>query len=319
MITKNDKFMNNNTNIWNIPYIDQPIEFWKELNNDFGDYINEVYFPLQKSNISTGRPEQPNTFLDNFIQQSPFKLSVLINPIILTKPVEVIASKIIEQLKELRENCNLHSVTVANPQLGEIIKNKIPDIRLNASVLMDIYSPFQFEMISDIFDVIVPSSRIVRDIRALKKLRENYKGEIRLIVNEGCLPDCVFRVQHFYEMGLKELPFPKSLCSNILRKNPWMRLTGSWILPQHLHLFDGLFDELKISGRVSLQNPEYYREVFDAYINRKNRFPCGIGGGPASILKPMKIEESFYKKTLYCDKSCQTCNICKEYWISLNM
>ncbi len=297
--------------IWTIPYIDQPISFWKELDNEYGKYIDEVYFPLPSDIVSSGRPLQPNRHLNDFLKNCKFKLSILVNPIIFLQPLEEISGQVIDKLKKFSEEYNIHSLTVSNLKLAESIKNSIPDVKLNASVLMDIFSPNQIEMINDVFDVLVPSSRILRNLPALNLLKKSFKGTVRIIVNEGCLPNCIFRVQHFYEMGAK-IAYPKSLCKEILDKKPWLRLTGSWILPQHIYLYEDVYDKLKLSGRVTLQNPDYYKEVLDAYIFRKKRLPSKIGGGPVCGKLSINIEDKFFKKTLYCDKECTKCSICKD-------
>ncbi len=302
--------------IWSIPYIDQPVSFWYELSDQYEKYIDGVYFPLSLDSVSSGRPLQPAQHLNEFLRNAPFQLSILVNPIILSRPVAEISGIIIEKIKELYGEYNIHSVTVTNVMLAEKIKEGIPEIKLTASALMDIFSPNQLAMINDVFDVLVPSSRIVRNLPALSSLKKSFKGSIKIIVNEGCLPNCVFRIQHFYEMGAK-IEYPKSLCAEILDQKPWLRLTGSWILPQHLHFYQGSYDKLKLAGRVTLQNPDYYKEVLDAYIFRKKRFPNKIGGGPASIKMSMHIADDFFKQILYCNKECNRCTICKERYEEL--
>ena len=93
-----------------------------------------------------------------------------------------------------------------------------------------------------------------------------------------------------------------------------MRLTGAWALPQHLHFFDGLTRSFKLAGRATLQAPERYLDVLDAYINRRAVTPDAVGGGPASPHTPVRVCETFYRKTLYCDKHCHTCPVCREYY-----
>lgn len=299
--------------IWTIPYIDQPISFWLDLFEKYEKYIDEVYFPLPLDTMPSGRPLQPTQHLQDFLEKSPFTLSALVNPIIFLQPIEDIAQNIIEKLKQLYEEFNLHSVTISNLMLAEKIKQSIPGLKLTASVLMDIFSSNQVAMIDEIFDVLVPSSRILRNLTALRSLKDSFRGQIRLIVNEGCLPNCIFRAQHFFEMGAK-IAYPKSLCEELLTKKPWLRLTGSWILPQHLHFYTGLYDKLKLAGRVTLQNPSYYREVLDAYVFRKKRLPHKIGGGPAAPREPIEIRDDFFKHTLVCDWDCIACNCCLDYY-----
>lgn len=297
--------------IWTIPYIDQPVSFWHELSDSYEQYIDEVYFPLPLDCVASGRPIQPARHLTEFLKKTPFQLSALVNPIILSRPVEELSGAIIEKIQELNGEYNFRSVTVTNVVLAEKIKESIPDIKLTASALMDIFAPNQLAMINGIFDVLVPSSRIVRNLPALSALKKSFHGEIKMIVNEGCLPNCVFRTQHFYEMGAK-IEYPKSLCQEMLAHKPWLRLTGSWILPQQLHFYHGIFDKLKLAGRVTLQNPDYYREVFDAYVFRKKRFPNKIGGGPASVNLPIHIDDEFFRQILHCNKACHRCAICQE-------
>jgi collagenase-like PrtC family protease len=95
----------------------------------------------------------------------------------------------------------LVGATVANLQLAAQVRDALPDLRLTASVLMDVGSPQQALMLDGICDALVPASRVVRDLPALQGLRAAFRGRIRLIVNEACLPGCPFRTQHFHEMA----------------------------------------------------------------------------------------------------------------------
>lgn len=297
-----------------IPYIDQPATFWQQLNEEFGPSIKAIYFPLPGNLIGSGRPLQPGKHLEEFLSLSLFPYSVLLNPLTLERPVNEIAGSIIHSLKEFQQNHELAEVTVTDLMLAKHIKDKFPAIQLTASTLMDLSKPNQVLMLEEIFDTIVPSSRIMRDLNSIKELKKAFRGRIRLLVNEACLPGCPFRVQHFHEMANCHLQNPKSLCNNLLEEMPWMRLTGAWVLPQHLYHYQGLFDEIKLAGRVTLNNPGTYRRVLDAYIHKKKLMPHEIGGGPASVLDPIDIDDNFFEKTLYCNHYCHTCTICKDYF-----
>jgi oxygen-independent coproporphyrinogen-3 oxidase len=86
------------------------------------------------------------------------------------------------------------------------------------------------------------------------------------------------------------------------------------VLPQHLHLYDGVYDELKLAGRVTLRDPQKYLAVLEAYLHRTPLAPSEIGGGPASVLEPVNISEDFFAQTLQCGHQCHRCTICQEYW-----
>lgn len=302
---------------WSIPYIDQPISFWNNLTERYNDQIKEVYLPLDCEGLGSGRPQQPDRHRTAFLNSSVIPVSLLINPIVLPLPVDSMAPAIQETLAKVMDQAQVASVTLSNVSLAVKIKEWFPALPLTASVLMDICSPEQLSMLEDCFDAIVVSSRIVRSLPKLKALRKAWKGKLRMIVNEGCLPGCVYRTQHFYEMSLN-LPYPKSLCHTLLYKNNWFRLTGSWALPQHLHLFDAVVDDYKLDGRVTLQDDAAYLKVLDAYINKKELMPHEIGGGPASCNRPVEITETFYKTTLTCNKNCYHCKICRDYFKDSN-
>lgn len=297
--------------IWVIPYVDQPMEFWDEIKKMYGKYIKEVYTPLPSGEFQSGRPVQDQKYLKLFLKTDIFPVSTIVNPAILNDDPHKISKKIINEIKELSGNTKFTGITLSDTRLARQIKKEIKDIDITASVLMDISTPDQLSMIDDLFNTIVPSSNIVRNLNSLDRLKRSFNGKIRLMLNEACIPGCIWRTQHFYEMSnFKE---PKTLCNNFLDKNPWMRLTGAWILPQHIHLFNGLYDELKLAGRVTLKKRENYIKVLGSYIKKAPLYPHQIGGGPASPLEEIEIEENFYIKTIYCKKTCSDCSICKYY------
>ncbi len=295
---------------WVIPYVDQDLDFWEEIRERFGDLVREVYFPLPESKFASGRSRQPEQFLDSFLRHAPLPKGALINPVVLPQPVESIADGILSALKRLQTESGVQSVTVSHPGLARIIKHSLPDWHVTGSVLMGIATPTQAWLVQDCVDAITVDSSLVRDLGGLRLLRSTFGGELRLIVNEACLPGCLFRTQHFYEMGYGK-EFPESLCKQMLEKRPWLRLTGAWILPQHLAFYDGLYDVTKLAGRVTLRDRERYLRVLGAYVDRLPILARDIGGGPASPLEPIQITDEWFEATLHCDKQCYRCSICQ--------
>lgn len=300
--------------LFSIPYVDLPIAFWEKMALQYKSNIKDVYFPMEENVIGTGRPLQPNKFLKKFLESQVLPVSVLINPVVLQTPFEVVKDKLLKCIGKYMLVYNIKGITIANLSLAKEVKKYFPEIELTASTLMDISNEQQLVMIENVFDVLVPSSRVLRDRKKLQSLKAGFPGKIRILVNESCLSSCVYRTQHFFEMSNPEISHPCSLCNELLEQYPWLSLTGSWILPQHLVLIDGLYDELKLAGRVSLANPDRYFYVFSSYVNRTNLQPHEIGGGPASVNVPAIIDSDFYKITLECDKNCKRCFYCRDYW-----
>lgn len=296
---------------WTIPYIDQDVSFWEELAETYGEHIHSVYFPLPGNIVASGRAPQPDSFLGGFLQRAPFKKTVLVNPILLNRPTVEMLQPILTALRGLLDDFGVEQVTVSNLILARAIHKAVPELKICASTLMGISMPAQLLAANDCLDALVPDTRILRDLAALLELRNAFQGQVTLIVNEACLPGCLYRVQHFYEMAYSQF-FPQSLCRDLLAERPWLRMTTGWILPQHLHLYDGLYDRLKLSGRVTLRDPAKYRQVLGAYINRNPLTPDAIGGGPASLLKPLDIREEWFAHTLRCAKDCTACTVCQD-------
>jgi hypothetical protein len=298
---------------WVIPYVDQDLDLWEEIQARYGREVKEVYFPVSGGQIATGRGLQPERFLVEFLRRTPLSKAVLVNPIVLPRAVEEMAPDILLTLQWLWDEFGVRSVTVTHPTLARIVKERLPDWHVTASVLMGIATPAQAWLVQDCVDAITVDSRLVRDRDGLRRLRSDFAGEIRMIVNEACLPGCIFRTQHFYEMGYND-GFPKSLCQAVLDERPWLRLTGAWVLPRHLAFYDGLYDSLKLAGRVTLRDPDRYLTVLKAYVNREPILPRDIGGGPASPTEAIDVSDEWFEFVLHCDKRCNACSVCLEQY-----
>jgi hypothetical protein len=298
---------------WVIPYVDQDPSFWEEIADRFGAHVKEVYFPMPGGVLASGRGKQPDCHLETFLRHAPLSKSVLLNPIVLSRPVEEIAPSVLSALKRLHEEFGVKSTTVTHPTLARYIREECPDFRITASVLMRIARPAQVLVVRDYVDAIAPDTSLVRDLDGLRRLRNTFSGGICLIVNEACLPGCPYRTQHFYEMGYGD-SYPHSLCQQTLEKYPWLRLTGAWILPRHLGYYEGLYDSLKLAGRVTLRDRARYMTVLNAYVKREAILPRDIGGGPASVLDAMDVPDELFESLLHCDKNCHSCSICRDYY-----
>jgi len=298
---------------WVIPYVDLDLSFWEEIADRFRAHVKEVYFPMPSGMVASGRGRQPDRFMETFLRYAPLSKTVLVNPIVLDRPADEIAPRALDALKQLQDEFGVSSVTVANLALARRIREGCPDFKITASILMGIARPAQVLMVRDYIDAITPDNSLVRDLRGLRRLREAFSGEIRLIVNEACIPGCPYRTQHFYEMGYGDF-YPQSLCQQMLDEHPWLRLTGAWILPRHLVHYEGLYDSLKLAGRVTLRDRARYLTVLSAYIHREEILPGDIGGGPASVLEAIDIPDELFEVILSCDKNCHACSVCRDYY-----
>jgi len=296
-----------------IPYIDQPISFWEKLADRYQDRIAGVYLPPKNSRIATGRPPQPQEVLDELLSSSLFPLALLLNG-----PQDISTSKgsrriLLEEIDRLLTTNTIECAVLSNIDAAKFLRARFPDLKLTASVLMDVTTGEEAARLNGLFDALVPSSGVLRNGAALKEIRNSFKGKIRLLVNEGCLRNCPYREEHFREMASGK-DDPSTPCESLLTQKPWLSLTGGWVLPQHLWIFEGLYDELKLSGRVTLRNPDRYLQVLEGYMQERFLSPHEIGAGPAAPRSPIWIGSRFFQDTVHCDGRCSECSYCQTYY-----
>jgi hypothetical protein len=300
--------------LWVLPYIDQPLVFWESVAQDYEGLIREVYFPLPGGRIGSGAPAQPDAHLLELLRHAPLPCAALVHPIILPRPVGTVAPPVIETLKRLHGDFGLSGATVTDLALATRIREVIPDLSLTASCLMQIARPNQVPLLEGIIDTVVPDTRIVRDLRALTVLKRRFPA-YRLMVNVSCCP-VVRSAQHFYEMGQR---FPRRCRSaGGVGKEPVVASDGVGCCPASASL-SGTYDELTRAGRGTLRDPKTCRAVLDAYAHRLPMLPRDIGGGPASVLEPIEISESFFASTLACDHQCHRCTLCRDYYVASSL
>ena len=300
---------------WVIPYTDQPLEFWQSLEEQAGNHIEEVFFPMPQGGFASGRSRQAEVHLEEFLSHSCLPKAVLINPIVLPEPIAQIGPRVVQTLNDLYGKYGIKRVTITSLELARMIRKELPFFHITASCLMGISTAAQCVLLGQTVDALTPDTRLNHDLAGLKKLKAAFKGQLRLLVNESCLPGCPMRMQHFYEMAYSET-FPLSLCQQFLQDAPWLRLTSGWILPQHLHFYDEIADFYKLAGRVTLKNPDNYRRVLLAYLQRAPLQPVEIGGGPASVDIPLEIPDRFFETIINCPKNCTDCSFCRDFYPS---
>lgn len=295
---------------WSIPYIDQPVEFWAALADEHGDAIKEVYFPVNPAVVGSGMPVQPERRLGELLRSGVVPMAGLVNPFVLSRPLDEIGGGILDELRRLHERYGVCAFTVADARLAELIKSDLPAVHLTASCLLEVADEYQAALLRDVFDTLVPSTSTIRQPGRLAAIRAGFGRTIRLIVNEGCLIPCLDRKQHFFEMG-SGCDNPRSLCESRLLRDPWLRLTGAWILPQHIHLLDSVADQYKLAGRVTLSDPDHYSKVLRAYIRRRALWPHEIGGGPASVTSRLAFPLAYFQTAMSCGHVCTDCLYCR--------
>ena len=234
--------------------------------------------------------------------------------------------KIGETVDYIGAHYSLSSVTTTSPLIAKFIKNNFEGVKTRASVNMEIGTEEGFSYLSEWFDGYYMKREYNRDLRVIKKLRawcdENGK-ELFMLANSGCLNNCsahVFHdnlVAHEKAISTKDNAYAfDGVCRDFLKREgsaeEYLRVTN-FIRPEDIDLVIEYFDGIKLATRV---NPNPSR-VLEAYVNRR------FFGAVTSLLEPdhsglfypkvienKKIEPTWAKTVLSCNKDCRACGFC---------
>ena len=234
-------------------------------------------------------------------------------------------ASVIEHLENI--GCGAEIITTASPAIAHTVKKYFPEIEVRASVNMRIGTVKGMEYLADLFDSFHVQREYNRDFDRLYQLKEwadRHGKKIVMLANSGCFRDCSGQIFHdnlvSHETEICEIKnlddFTPYVCWRSL-KNPenWhMLLENTWVRPEDIHHYDGIFDTVKLATRMHALPGM----VIDAYTRRRfigntlDLFEPGLGQAIAPyIISNQDFPENWFTKTTSCDKICHRCGYCK--------
>ena len=224
--------------------------------------------------------------------------------------------------------CGVDIVTTASLSVAHTVKKCFPDIEVRSSVNMKIGTVKGMEYVSDLFDSFHVQREYNRDIKHLKELKgwadQNGKKLI-MLANSGCFAHCSGQIFHdnnvAHESEICETEnirdFNPYVCWRSLKsKENWVKLLqNTWIRPEDIHNFEGIFDTVKLATRMhshpGLVIDAYSRRSF--YGNTLDLFEPAFSRAIAPyIINNSAFPENWFEKTAKCDKMCYRCNYCEQ-------
>lgn len=237
-----------------------------------------------------------------------------------------------QTVDSLNSRFGLQSVTTSSPLIAKFIKNNFPSLKTRASVNMGIGTCQGMDYVSEYFDEFYLQREQNRSLETIMVLRdwcrENGK-ELFALANSGCLNYCSAHtfhdnlVAHEAEIAAMDnaYDFP-GVCRDYVRQ-PEKRISlirdVSFIRPEDVPLYEGLFPALKLATRVSAAPSRILR----AYCEGK--YVGSILGllepDHTALLYPELLEnslfpEDFGERVLHCEKKCAECGYCAKVYRS---
>nr|MDO8088516.1 U32 family peptidase [Candidatus Sigynarchaeum springense] len=183
-----------------------------------------------------------------------------------------------KMLRELEwiQNISVDGVILAIPYLIELVKEQFPKLKIRVSTVAKVNTVNKaryFEALGA--SSITPDVMINRNFKVLEKMVKGTKSEIDLIVTDGCLYECPFRLYHYtltghasqtYSNREAYIDYPILRCNMEKFSHPAEVLKCRWIRPEDLKYYEAIgIKKFKIGGRrlatdVILRSVKAYSE-----------------------------------------------------------
>jgi collagenase-like PrtC family protease len=307
----------------------------KALNNNL---IREVYLSGPQEYCGSGRVTPEMDFKEFAeIVDKIHKAGISVN-LVLNSTCEGIEwysqdvmNTTMEYIKNAHEGCGVETVTIANPLYIHEVKQRFPDLEINASVLCEIDCVKRAALYKQAgADVIITDANINRDLALLKIIKDATGVEIKLMANEGCLYKCPFRLFHFNAMAHASKEVRNSdhldvsvanffgVCNQVMAKDHSELLKSCWIRPEDTRKYSDITNYFKLVGRSQLKSfvlrtiraymeENWNGDFFDLLAGGSKRF-CVTNG---AYLDNKSLEEhKFFETVTTCDRDCIRCNYC---------
>lgn len=219
-------------------------------------------------------------------------------------------------------------VTTTSPFIARTVKRYFPEVEVRASVNMRIGTIKGMQYLADVFDSYHVQREHNRDLGYLRELQawaDSAGKRLIILVNSGCMMHCSGQSFHdnmvAHEAEIDECrnvsDWNAHTCWRFL-EDPANRvcvLQNTWVRPEDLHHYEGLFEVVKLATRMHARP----RAVIDAYVNR--RFRGNLldlmepGFGPAfapSVIDNTRFPEDWFTRTSTCDRRCHACDYCAQ-------
>ncbi len=241
----------------------------------FREHIRDVYFPLPKSILGSGRVvEQASNYDFEISQIIKFSKENKIDPVLAINPTCEGEMTGTEASKKritgfIEANLGIKGVILTNPLHARPIKQKFPKMRIIASVNCYIKNVESAEYLKKLgFDEITIDRDINRNIPLIREIRKKTGLKIRVMLNEGCLRNCPFRKIHFNMIshGYETDYFDQNTCMKILKKEPEKVFSIPFVRPEDLQHYD-FADTFKLATRTTPTEKIAY--VLEAYAAGK--------------------------------------------------
>ncbi|MBI5417870.1 U32 family peptidase [Candidatus Poribacteria bacterium] len=252
--------------------------------------VDLLYAKLKRDIIGGGRPasalpEITKKQAARHIQkahETGLKFNYVLNSVCLGNQefIKTYKDSILREIEWIAKN-DVDYVTVAIPYLMELIKKNFPELKIVASVFLNIDSTQKalFYQNFGVQEIVIDQSQN-RNLQFLKNLKKLLNIELQLVVNNICLLFCPFRFYHqninshasqYDRKRTKNVSdqYVTLSCESIRINQPEEIIKSPWLRPEDLVHYEKIgIERFKISGRT--KKTDWIVKVVQAYSERKS-------------------------------------------------
>jgi len=246
---------------WDPTFIDEVVK---------RDYpVTDFYASAQHTTIGGGRPssilpETSEKMIKSHIQKmhdNGIEFTYTLNAACMGGQ-EFVKETHVKMIKELEaiQDAGADGVVLAIPYLIEIVKEQFPGLKIRVSTVAKVNAvnkAIYFEKMGA--DSISPDVMINRNFKLLQKMVEGTRCTLDLLVTDGCLYECPYRLYHYCLTGHASqtynnrdafIDYPVIKCNIEKYSNPAEIMKCRWVRPEDLKHYEAIGIHLfKIGGR----------------------------------------------------------------------
>lgn len=310
----------------------QADERFKQVLLTHAAQIGELYFPWD--DFTTGRginSREQQRQLENDLTDfaaAGIKFDLLLNGNCYGRQAlsRTFYQRIGDTVDMLGSTYGLNAVTTASVVIAKFLKNNFPELKIRASVNMEIGTPEGVEYLLDLFDSFYLKREYNQDLAVLTKMKNFCTGhgkQLFILANSGCLNFCSARtfhdnlVAHQHEVSEMDNAFEfPGLCHEFLAQESaksQLLSHSNFIRPEDVALYENLCDGMKLATRT---NPKP-AAVASAYFNGRWHGNILDLTEPAharhflpEIISNDLFPADYASKRFNCSKKCESCSYC---------
>lgn len=304
------------------------------------DNIEEVYFPWLdaetcRASLNNERGKinwDAQAFLENdlrMLKDHGIKLNLLFNANCygersVSNYLKNYICSTIEHIQEVAGGLDV--VTTTSPFIAKVVKDNFQDVKTRASVNMRIGDIKGMQYMDGLFDGFYIQRDYNRNLAYIRNIKEwtDLKGKtLHILANSGCMKFCSGQIFHdnvvSHEKDISEMQnmegFKAAVCWDYYsKKENWVSLLqNTWIRPEDIHNYEGLFTSVKLATRMTSRPLSVVR----AYMAGKYR------GNLLDLMEPnhtpvlenhyidnSKFPSNWFERTSTCSGECHRCDYC---------